>query len=198
MTSIVAIDESGNLGSEDRYFIMSAVIARRVRDLKPAFKEIDEVRNRRKNPKTECEIKFYTSYADEKVRILKAMVLCPMSIAYVCIDKESEQYERIRGKALYRSAVNLIMPLVNNALQTRDVTLHYDQNLSVNLRELTEMTIAGLSKCNVKVVKKVQSQDNKCVQLADFVAGSIRTRYEYGDSSFADIISEKVSFAHEP
>ena len=74
----------------------------------------------------------------------------------------------------------------------------YDQNLGVNLRELTEMTIAGLSKCNVKVVKKVQSQDNKCVQLADFVAGSIRTRYEYGDSSFADIISEKVSFAHEP
>ena len=43
-------------------------------------------------------------------------------------------------------------------------------------------------------VHMISSSDNKCIQLADFVAGACRSKYEYGDNSF-DVIKNKVSFA---
>ncbi|WII07794.1 DUF3800 domain-containing protein [Methanomassiliicoccales archaeon LGM-RCC1] len=121
-----------------------------------------------------------------------------MNIVYVCIDKDSDGYMDVRGKRLYKEAVRLLMPLVNDALETRDVIFHFDQNLGVSIGDLSEIAKQGLEGRNIKAVKKVQSHDNKCVQLADFVAGSIRSKYESNEDSYYELIAKKVSFAHEP
>lgn len=43
MTATVSIDESGNLGSVDRYFVMSALIFKRTSDVIKAFRILDKM-----------------------------------------------------------------------------------------------------------------------------------------------------------
>ncbi|MBR4203249.1 MAG: hypothetical protein IKQ93_06720 [Candidatus Methanomethylophilaceae archaeon] len=45
-------------------------------------------------------------------------------------------------------------------------------------------------------VAKIQSEQNRCIQLADCVAGSVRSIYEFGDPAL-DILSEKISIARK-
>ena len=47
---------------------------------------------------------------------------------------------------------------------------------------------------NVKRIDKIQSSQNKCVQLADYVAGASRSLYEHEDDSI-NIIAKKISIA---
>ena len=43
-------------------------------------------------------------------------------------------------------------------------------------------------------IDMVSSNQNKCIQLVDFIAGASRAKYEIGDQSI-ELISEKVSIA---
>ena len=65
------------------------------------------------------------------------------------------------------------------------------------MKKLTEMVKDNLSNHNVKSVRKVNSSSDKAVQLADFVSGSIREKYEHGNDEFLAIIKDKISIAHE-
>jgi len=47
---------------------------------------------------------------------------------------------------------------------------------------------------NPKKVHKVSSQQNKCIQLVDFVAGAARAESEHSDETLK-ILNEKISFA---
>ena len=55
----------------------------------------------------------------------------------------------------------------------------------------------NLQNRNVKSVKKVRSFTDKAVQLADFISGSIREKYENDDEQYMAVIEEKISIAHE-
>ncbi len=50
---------------------------------------------------------------------------------------------------------------------------------------------------NVKSVKKVRSFADKAVQLADFISGSVREKYEKDDEQYITVIEEKISIAYE-
>lgn len=50
---------------------------------------------------------------------------------------------------------------------------------------------------NVKSVRKVRSFADKAVQLADFISGSVREKYENDDEQYITVIEEKISIAHE-
>ena len=68
ITSTVSLDESGNVGSQDRYFVMSALIVKRTSDLNKPFKLLDEIRKRKTKKKgSSFEVKFSHSYTDEKM-----------------------------------------------------------------------------------------------------------------------------------
>lgn len=47
MTSTVSLDESGNVGSQGRYFVISALIVKRTSDLNKSFKILDMMRKKR-------------------------------------------------------------------------------------------------------------------------------------------------------
>lgn len=47
---------------------------------------------------------------------------------------------------------------------------------------------------NLKNADKAKSDQNKCIQLADFIAGASRARFEYGDTSIK-VIRDKISIA---
>lgn len=50
---------------------------------------------------------------------------------------------------------------------------------------------------NLKKCDKVTSHQNKCVQIADYVAGAINRNFEDDDSHYMDAIREKISIARK-
>ncbi len=199
MASTVSLDESGNLGSQDRFFVMSALIVRRTRDLSRAFKVLDEMKTSRRSKKdTAVEVKFSNSYPHERMRILKSLSDSPISIVYVVIDKnESRVYKNVRNCDLYKAAVKEILPLIEKASMTKDVSINFDENRCIDMRSLLELVTEGVSNLNVKSVRKVNSSSDKAVQLADFISGSIREKYEHGNDGYMALVEGRISIAHE-
>ena len=199
MTSTVSLDESGNVGSQGRYFVLSALIVKRTNDLNKSFKVLDEMRKKRRNTKgSDPEVKFSNSYPDERIKVLQSLSESSASIVYVVIDKKkSKLYSNTHNCDLYKAAIKEILPLVGKALMTNDVALNFDENLCISMKDLIESVNSNLQNCNVKSVKKVRSFADKAVQLADFISGSVREKYEHDDDQYITVIEEKISIAHE-
>jgi len=123
---------------------------------------------------------------------------CNIEIVYVVVDKEkSKSYSNLRGRKLYIAAVKEILPLIEDVLKTKDVDLESDENLLVQVDELEKMSRELMPESNVLSAKKVRSFANRGVQLADFVSGAVRDKYEHGDDFYFEVISERISLAHE-
>ena len=199
MTSTVSLDESGNVGSQGRYFVIAALIVKRTSDLNKSFKILDEMRKKRGSKKnSDPEVKFSNSYPDERLRVLSSLSESSLSIVYVVIDKKkSKLYSNTHNCDLYKAAINEILPLVGKALITNDVILNFDENLCISMKDLIEAVNDKIQDRNVKSVKKVKSFADKAVQLADFIAGSVREKYENDNDEYLIAIEEKISIAHE-
>jgi hypothetical protein len=98
---------------------------------------------------------------------------------------------------LYKAAIKEILPLIGKTLMTNDVALNFDENLCISMKELIEAVNENLQNRNIKSVKKVRSFADKAVQLADFISGSVREKYENNDEQYITVIKEKISIAHE-
>ena len=72
-----------------------------------------------------------------------------------------------------------------------------DENNLIHPDELLSLTKELIPNGNVLNAKKVRSFANKGVQLADFISGAIRDKYEHDDGRYIEAISEKISLAHE-
>ena len=199
MTSTVSLDESGNVGSQGRYFVLAALIVKRTNDLNKSFKILDEMRKKRGSTKgSDPEVKFSNSYPDERIRVLRSLSDSSVSIVYVVIDKKkSRLYSNTHNCDLYKAAIMEILPLVGKALTTNDVVLNFDENLCISMNDLIEAVNNNLQNRNVKSVKKVRSFADKAVQLADFISGSVREKYENDNEQYIAVIKEKISIAHE-
>ena len=106
-------------------------------------------------------------------------------------------YSNTHNCDLYKAAINEILPLVGKALITNDVILNFDENLCISMKDLIEVVNDKIQDRNVKSVKKVKSFADKAVQLADFIAGSVREKYENDNDEYLIAIEEKISIAHE-
>ena len=64
------------------------------------------------------------------------------------------------------------------------------------LEEFRGIVSEEASRHNINPIKvnKVLSEQNKCIQLVDFIAGAARTELEHSDSTI-NVISRKVSVA---
>ncbi len=51
--------------------------------------------------------------------------------------------------------------------------------------------------CTLKKCEKHTSNQNKCIQIADYVVGSVNRYYENDDDRFAAILSKKISLARK-
>lgn len=49
--------------------------------------------------------------------------------------------------------------------------------------------------CNVKKCDKKVSTDDRAIQVADFVVGAVNYRYNNGDDTYYNMLSEKIVIA---
>ena len=189
MTDLVVIDESGDLGSQgSTYFVMAAMIIPRPRNLKSVYKLI---------PRDGKEHKWYNSDEDEKQKILDLMATCNYKIVYTSVNKNSPTSTNpIYGNKLYDLVTTHVIQDALSHLGTRDVKVFLDNNgfiTTTRLKEIVQLT-ARLTEVNPLDVGKRDSQSTPCLQLVDYVVGSIRANYEYSEE-LHPAIEKKLSFA---
>jgi hypothetical protein len=189
MTGLIAIDESGDLGSSGtRYFTMAAIIMLRPRNLKKAADMI---------PNRGYEVKWNNSDSLTRTKIISALSNLNFKIVYYTVDKNHPEDNRpVYGNELY---VRILRQVVRDSLEVlpcRDVILFLDSCTftSVDMLRKIVREEAEIANKNPVKVNKVPSQQNKCIQLVDFIAGAARANLEYSDRTL-EILSEKVSFA---
>jgi len=83
-----------------------------------------------------------------------------------------------------------------DVLQCRDTNILLDGCRFISVDRLREICAEEAKKhgINLKNADKAKSDQNKCIQLADFIAGASRARFENGDTSI-EMIRDKISIA---
>lgn len=189
MTGLIAIDESGDLGSSGtRYFTMAAIIMFRTRYLKRAADAI---------PNKGYEVKWNNSDNHTREMVLNALSDLNFKIVYYTLDKNyPEGNKPIYGNDLYEFVLRQIIRDSMGALTCKDVNVFLDSCSFVSTDRLRQIVNeeAKLMGANPKKVSKVSSQQNKCIQLADFVVGAVRANAEYSDETIS-VLEKKVSVA---
>ena len=187
MTWVISIDESGNLGHSSRFFVMSAVIVMRPRHLLNVSKLI---------PKYKSESKFYNSTDDEICQILKEFNHSSARVVYVVVDKydHTSSWYGHYGNELYEMVFDKLMGLAFEEVEGSDSNVFLDRSTFLKLQQFRDIVNENASKhnCHVKKCEKVTSQQSKCIQIADYIAGTIYRYSENGDERFIGLIKEKI------
>ena len=189
MTGLIVIDEAGDLGSSGtKYFTIAAIIVFRSRDLKMASLTI---------PNDKIEHKWNNSTPARRMGVLNSLSNSKIRVAY-CVVNKNAPYDNhpIYGNDLYESVIKQVISDSMKCLPCKDVNVMLDRCNFLSLDKFRDLVYDEALKNGVNPLKvhMISSSDNKCIQLADFVAGACRSKYEYGDNSF-DVIKNKVSFA---
>lgn len=192
MTWLIAIDESGDLGSDSRFFSMAAIVTRRVRSLDPVFKKI---------PNHDDESKFHNSSEQEIVGILSSLIATDSQIVYITVDKHdyTSPYYGMKGNKLYGAVLRDLLDRSLASISGHDTTVFVDRSRFISLGELQSMAkeLSVQHRCALKKCEKHTSHQNKCIQVADYVVGAINRHYENDDERFVSLLSQKISFARK-
>ena len=191
MTGLIAIDESGDLGENGtRFFVMAAIVSGRSRRLLSTYKKI---------PVKEYESKFSNSTDEEREEVLSEMATTDTQIVYVCVDKSDRREPHRSGNILYQKTLEALTVCALRIAPSKDVNIVADDSSFIRLKDMrdTSRTIAESTGKNIKRCDKAPSSSNKCVQIADYVAGAVWWEHEKSDPRFTDIIKNKISVARE-
>lgn len=187
MTWLIAIDEAGDLGSCSQYFVMSAIVTKRVNTLKPEIKMI---------PIKSTESKFCNTKEKEIMGILKKLSVADIYIFNIEVNKcdYKSTFYKLHGNKLYRAVMLKLLDNVFKFIGNHDTNLFIDRSTFIGLNELRLISneISTSYGCNLKRCEKATSHQNRCIQIADFIVGSFFINLEHEDDRFKTIVEEKV------
>ena len=187
MTSVIYIDESGDLGPDgSECFAMASIVMIRARHLKAASKMID---SRGK--------KWYDSDPGWKREVLQKLSECQFRTVYSVVDKRDPlSGSCAHGNSLYESVLRHVISDSFSVAPTRDVNLFVDRSRFITAERLREIAEEEAYKTgiNLKKCDKVSSQSSPCGRVVDYVVGAVRYRFEERED-FLATIEKKVSVA---
>ncbi|VVB91741.1 Uncharacterised protein [uncultured archaeon] len=203
----IYIDESGDLGfssKSTKYFVVAALVTE---DKLRIEKCITKVRKERLPTKYKkiSELKYHNSNGVVRRRILQCIAKTDSGIAYAVLRKR-QVYENLRTKPniLYNFLCGYMIGNIFRKYHINNkVEIIVDRSLTGINREAFDEYVgyrALMSKAEIfdpdyLEIRHVDSAQDKCIQMVDFVVGAIARNYEHEDSSFYEIIDEKVEIA---
>ncbi|MDO5852925.1 MAG: DUF3800 domain-containing protein [Thermoplasmata archaeon] len=192
MTVVIVIDESGDLGEHSTpYFAMAALVMVRPRHMASVAKMI---------PNDGKEHKWSNTSAQEREKLFHEMTHCSFRAVYTVVNKADHSVShRVFGNELYEVVLRrVIADAMEVYAQYKDVKVVVDRSTFITNGRLREIAMQEATKRGLNLVKcdKQTSNQSKCVQIADYIAGSARSKYEDGDNT-VDMILEKVSVARK-
>jgi len=208
----IYVDESGDLGfssGSSRFFVVSYVMTD---DPVPIERVMKRFLRRSRIIKRYAgrELKFSNSSREVREQVLRKLMNIPWTTGLIVLDKNQvdDKLRKIPDVLYNYTLLEYIM---------RDLLSFYDNVVPLNIHIDKSKNQARADAFNVyafdkasfvwhQVLKRKKpfnlanlsiehcfSHSNKCVQVADFVAGAAFQKYERGNFSFIDIIDERVT-----
>lgn len=195
----IYIDESGNLGKKDRYFIILALIPQKPKRIKNIIKRACVRLGISDNTVEEIKASKL-SFSDKQNIINKLNEKDDLSCSYVVADKNHLQPEILKDKNVCYNylASHLLKPILKGADQNVHIIL---DNHSIKVRSLNSLKdyikIEAYTKWGFKKDIKFEYQDSKNyknLQAADVVANAIYAKYNYNKNHLYSLLSNKYKY----
>ena len=201
----IIFDESGNLGSSGRYFVIACIDTKEAKSLHNIMKrKLGLAKN--KFPQLNIhanEIKAKDAYPCVKYHILESIIKKNLSISYIVIDLNHVEENLLKDKNIL---YNYIMKLLIAKLITKEntgtkINVIYDKKTTKvsSINSLKEyITIYLNYECRYNLDLKIIDLDSDAgnayiVQAADYVANALYTYYEYNNSLYTNLITPKLN-----
>ncbi len=188
----VYLDESGNLGQKDRYFVIASVAVDNPKPLKNLMKKLD-LKTRTAFPEFQNskEIKASDAYPSIKEFYLRKMVSQDIEIRYIVVDKNHLDPRLIaRKNVCYNYLLQFLIDPLARKQRNGSLSIILDnRNTAVgslnSFEEYIYIKVNAEWSCNVDLsIKYVESHTLYNIQAADFIANAIWPRYEYTNQDF--------------
>ena len=205
----IFIDESGDLGFTEKstkYYVIASVETRDPRQFSRMFKKVR--RSMGKKKKDIKEFKFSKTNVNTKIKILRNIAELDIEFSAVVLKKETV-YPHLQEKKqiLHNYLTGFIVELIP-FMGSRDFEIIVDKFLSKgadreNFDSYLQKHVGyecqkyGLIPPRSMVIRHESSHACAGLQVADFIAGALFTKYERNDSKFYEIIEPKKRILKE-
>ncbi|MFP3322057.1 DUF3800 domain-containing protein [Planococcus sp. SIMBA_160] len=194
-------DESGNLGSQGKYFTIACVQTTNTKPLKNVMKKaVLKVKEKFPKFKGYDEIK-----ASDSSMIIKDFFLRKIaskdgvSIRYVVADKEHVSPKLLEDEnLLYNFMLQFIVAEVVKDRNVKELEINLDKrSIKVasgnSFEDYIKIKVNYEFSLDVNItVNYFESHNSYAIQAADFVANAVNTKYEYGAPFCYDLLNEKI------
>jgi hypothetical protein len=203
---MIYLDESGDLGFKPRsskFFVLAAIITRDPEKVRRCIKRVRQQKLPKKY-KTVPELKFHNSSQTIRKRVLDCVAGTDTDIAFVILHK-NQVYERLKSKPsiLYNYLTGSLIAKIIIAYKLEgQVRVIIDKSLYGFEREnfdnyLTWKACLGNHSEEQSIdppeIVHIDSRQDRCIQVADFVAGAINHKYTMNDPSYYSAIGPRIS-----
>lgn len=199
-------DESGNLGSSGRYFVIACVDTKNAKELhnvmkrklgkaKTLFPELATLHAH--------EIKAKDAYPCVKYHILECIVSKTLTISYIVLDLKHTKPTLLEDKnILYNFASKLLISqLVTKKDEGTTINILFDNKTTKitstnSLKDYIRIHLLYEEGLNLKInfeYKDSDASDAYIIQAADYVANALYTYYEYGNAEYSDLLKNKTN-----
>lgn len=187
------MDESGTVGSDTgtHFLIIAVICSDRTRDI-----EIPVQRAQKKfgTSLASGEMKANSSREAVILRLLEDLSKADIQVIAVAVDQKAivlvpDAKEDIYRKAVARTIFHLVerWPHIQICLDQR----YTNHQLRFELEKQIREEIMDLPQ-KVVLIRQLNSQAQRGLQAADFVAWAFYQKYEKGDSRFVDILASRI------
>lgn len=199
-------DESGNLGTSGRYFVISCIDTKNAkslhnimkRKLKQAGIAFSDLVGTHAH-----EIKAKDAYPCVKHHILESIISKDLSVSYIVVDLHYTENRLLKDKnILYNFASKiLISKLITKADEGKTVNILFDNKTTkiASKNSLREYIIAHLvyeEGLDVNInfeYKDSDAGDAFIIQAADYVANGLYANFEYCNDTYINLMRNKIN-----
>ena len=187
------IDESGTVGTETgtHFLIIAVICGKQARDI-----EIPVQRAQKKfgTSLASGELKATNSREAVILRLLGELVKADIQIVAVVVDQKAVARPPKDGEEIYRKAVSRTVhhlverwPRIQICLDQR----YTNDQLRFELERRIREAIVDLPQ-KVVLIRQLNSQAQRGLQAADFIAWAFFQKYERGDGRFVDVLASRI------
>ena len=203
-------DESGNLGKNGKYFIISCILTSAPKALQNKMKKtLLFIKKQYPHLKfNDYELKANAANSLSRTTILSNIADKDLSISYIVADKDHVYNYLLDDKNLFYNY--LLKILLNNftslfrKASTENATIHLIlDNRSIKVKSKNSFAdfikIYFLYEKHINVNIEVEYRDSKAsnaynVQAADYVAHALYSHYEYNNSNYFNCFKSKIKY----
>lgn len=203
----IILDESGNLGTDGRYFVIACIDTMECKSLHNLMK--NKLRQTKKDfPELQVhshEIKASEAYPCIKHHILESIARKNISVSYVTADITYIEANLLKHKnILYNFIVKLLIDklvTINDKGSKINILCDNKTTKVASANSFKEYMITHLNyECRYDldlniVFKDSNAGDSYVIQAADYVANAVYAHYEYGISLYKNQIDHKINIA---